>query len=102
VNVAGTLALLALLRSRLGRLDGGAIASSYGRIAVASAAAAAAAFGVWYGLDQTLGRSLGAQIVSLGLGVLSGAAVFLLGSALLGVRELQLLLSLRRRSGTTD
>jgi putative peptidoglycan lipid II flippase len=102
VNGAGTLALLALLRRRLGRLDGGAIASSYGRIAVASAAAAAAAFGVWYGLDETLGRSLGAQIVSVGLGVLSGAAVFLLGSALFGVRELQLLLSLRRRSGTTD
>jgi putative peptidoglycan lipid II flippase len=58
VNGAGTLALLALLRRRLGRLDGGAIASSYGRIAVASAAAAAAAFGVWYGLDETLGRSL--------------------------------------------
>jgi putative peptidoglycan lipid II flippase len=102
VNVAGTLALLALLRRRLGRLDGGAIASSFGRIALASAAAAAAAFGVWYGLDETLGRDLGAQIVSVGVGVLSGAAVFLGASALFGVRELQLLLSLRRRSGTTD
>jgi putative peptidoglycan lipid II flippase len=102
VNVAGTLALLALLRRRLGRLDGSAIASSFGRIAVASAAAAAAAFGVWYGLDETLGRSLGAQIVSVVLGVLSGAAVFLVASALLGVRELQLLLSLRGRFGTTD
>jgi putative peptidoglycan lipid II flippase len=102
VNIAGTLVLLALLRRRLGRLDGGAIASSYGRIAVAAAAAAGAAFGVWWGLDETLGRSLGAQVLSLGVGVLSGAAVFLLAAALLQVRELQLLLSLRPGSGTTD
>jgi putative peptidoglycan lipid II flippase len=45
VNIAGTLALLAVLRRRLGRLDGRAIAASYGRIAVAPALAATAAFG---------------------------------------------------------
>ena len=102
VNIAGTLALLALLRGRLGRLDGSAIASSYGRIAVASAAAAGAAFAVWYGLDETFGRALGAQIISVGAGVLAGASVYLLCAALLGVRELRLLLSLRPRSDTTD
>ncbi|MGH3011118.1 MAG: hypothetical protein ACRDMY_04625 [Gaiellaceae bacterium] len=102
MNIAGTVALLALLRGRLGRLAGGAIASSYGRIAVASAAAAAAAFGAWYGLDETLGRSLAAQILSVGVGVLAGAAAFLLCAALFRVRELRLLLSLRPRSGTTD
>jgi putative peptidoglycan lipid II flippase len=102
VNIAGTLALLEILRRRLGRMDGRAIASSYGRILLASAGAAAAAFGVWYGLDEVLGRSLGAQIVAVGIGVLAGAAAFLAGAALLRVRELQTLLSLRRRSATTS
>jgi putative peptidoglycan lipid II flippase len=102
VNIAGTLALLALLRRRLGQLNGGAIASSYGRIAVAAAAGAGAAFGVWWGLDELLGRSLGAQVISLGVGVLSGAAAFLLAATLVQVRELQLLLSLRPGSGTTN
>jgi putative peptidoglycan lipid II flippase len=102
VNIAGTLALLEILRRRLGRMDGRAILSSYGRILLASAGAAAAALGVWYGLDEVLGRSLGAQIVAVGTGVLAGAASFLAGAALLRVRELQTLLSLRRRSATTS
>jgi putative peptidoglycan lipid II flippase len=102
VNIGGTLALLAILRRRLGRLDGRAIVSSYARIAVASLAAAAAAFGVWYGLDEALGRSLWAQIVSVGGGILAGTAGFAAVATLLRVRELQTLLSLRHRSATTD
>jgi len=102
VNVAGTFALVAILRRRLGRLDGSAIASSYARIALAAAGAAAAAFAIWYGLDETLGRSLGAQLLSVGIGIMAGAAVYLASAALLRVRELQMLLSLRRGSATTD
>lgn len=101
VNIAGTAALLVLFRHRLGRVDARAIASSYTRIAVASAAAAGVAFAVWLGLDSALGRSLWAQLLSVGLGLGLGAAAFLLGSRLLGVRELDALLSLRRRSATT-
>jgi putative peptidoglycan lipid II flippase len=102
VNIAGTLALLWILRSRLGRLDGRAIVSSYARIAVASALAAGACYGTWYALDAVAGDSLGAQVVSVGVALLCGAAVYLGCVALLRVRELQTLLSLRRRSGTTD
>jgi putative peptidoglycan lipid II flippase len=102
VNVAGTLALIAILRKRLGRLDGTAIASSYGRIALASLLAAGAAFGIWYGLDETLGRSLGAQVVSVGVAILAATSVYLASAALFRVRELQTLLSLRRGSATTD
>ena len=101
-NVAGTLALLAVLRRRLGRLDGTAIASSYARIGLASTFAAATAFGAWYGLDATLGRSLGAQVVSVGAAILAAASVYLASAALLRVRELRALLSLRRGSATTD
>jgi putative peptidoglycan lipid II flippase len=102
VNIVGTLALLVVLRHRLGRLDGWAIAGSYARIALASAVAAGAAFGVWYLLDATLGRSVGAQVVSVGAGLLAGVASFLAAAAALRVRELQTLLSLRRRSDRTD
>ena len=102
VNVAGTLALIAILRRRLGRLDGTAIASSYGRIALASLLAAGAAYGIWYGLDETFGRSLGAQVVSVGVAILAATSVYLASASLLRVRELQTLLSLRRGSATTD
>ena len=102
VNIAGTLVLLAVLRDRLGRLDGRAIVSSYARITAASALAAGAAFGTWYGIDAAVGRSLGGQILSVGLGVVAGTGVFFAAAALLRVRELRTLLSLRRRSGTTD
>jgi putative peptidoglycan lipid II flippase len=102
VNMVGTAALLVLFRRRLGRIDGRAIAASYARIALAAAAAGGAAFGIWYGLDEALGRSLGAQVVSVGLGILAGVGAFLAFAALLGVRELQTLLSLRRRSATTE
>jgi putative peptidoglycan lipid II flippase len=101
VNIAGTAALLALFRRRLGRVDGRAIASSYTRVALASAAAAAAAFGVWLGLDEALGRTLGAQVVSVGSGLAAGVGAYVLAARLLAVRELQALLSLRRRSATT-
>ncbi len=102
VNIAGTAALLVVFRRRLGRIHGRALATSYARISVAAAGAAGVAFGVWYGLDEVFGRSLGAQILSVGVGVLAGAAAYLGLAALLRVRELQTLLSLRRRSATTS
>lgn len=95
-NVAGTLALLALLRQRLGRLDVRESARSAGRIALAGTLLAGVAYGVWYGLDTALGRSLGAQIVSLAAALAAGGAAYLGACRALGVAELQALLSLRR------
>ena len=99
VNIAGTAALLAVLRKRLGRVDGGRIADSFTRTAAAAALASAAALGAWYGLDLALGRSLGGQIVSLGLALGMAAGVFLGAARILRVRELDAVLSLVRRSG---
>jgi putative peptidoglycan lipid II flippase len=96
-NVAAAGALLVLLRRRLGRLDGGTIASSTARIVVASAAVAAVSYGVWRPLDDALGRSFGAQVVSLGTALAAAGTVYLLACRALGVRELQALLSLRSR-----
>jgi len=98
VNIAGTVALLFLLRRRLGRLQGRQTIDAYVRTAVASGLAAAVAFGTWYGLDQWLGRSLGAQIASVGLGITLAVAAFLGAARILRIQELDALLSLLRRS----
>jgi putative peptidoglycan lipid II flippase len=96
-NVAGAAALLVLLRRRLGRIDLRETIGSVGRIVPASGVLAAVAFGVWWALDAALGRSLGAQIVSVGGALAAGGTAYLLACRALGVAELQALLSLRRR-----
>jgi putative peptidoglycan lipid II flippase len=98
VNIAGSAALFVLLRRRLGRLDLRGSASAFVRIVVASAVAGAVAYGVWRGLDEALGRSLGGQIVSVGTALLAATAAYGLVCRALGVDELRALLSLRRRS----
>jgi putative peptidoglycan lipid II flippase len=98
VNLAGTIALIVLLQRREERLDLRETWRATALICVASALLAGVAFGVWYGLDHLLGRSLGAQIVSVGGALAAGIAFYLFCCKLLGVRELHTLLSLRRRS----
>jgi putative peptidoglycan lipid II flippase len=99
VNDAGAAALLLVLRRRLGRVEGRRLADSALRILAASAAAAGVAYGVWRGLDEALARSLGAQLVSVGLSCLAAGAVYVVLARLLGIRELSALLSLVGRSG---
>jgi putative peptidoglycan lipid II flippase len=100
VNIAGTIALLVLLRRAVGPLGGAAIASTAVRIFVATGVVAGVAYGVWRPLDSALGRSFPAQVVSLGLALGAAAGVYLVSCRLLRVRELDVLLSLRRRLGT--
>jgi putative peptidoglycan lipid II flippase len=96
-NVAATGLLILLLRRRLERLALRRTVRTLVLVTIASAALAAAAYGVWRGLDEALGRSLGAQIVSLGGGLAAGVGAYLISCRLLGVRELEALLSLRTR-----
>ncbi len=83
--VIGTLAAnivmtaLQLRRLRIGfngRLEGARTTMITMRICVASALLAGVSYGVWYLLDALLGRSLFAQIVSLGLAGLAGVWVY--------------------------
>ena len=69
------------------------------RFVIAAVAMALVAYGVWRGLDSVLGRSFPAQLASLFGGVAAGLLVYLVSCRLLGVRELNALLSLlpRRR-----
>jgi putative peptidoglycan lipid II flippase len=96
-NVAGAAVLVMLLRRRVGRLDLRATARTLVLVTLASAVLAAVSYGVWRGLDEALGRSLLAQIVSLGSALASGGVAYLISCRLLGVRELEALLSLRTR-----
>ena len=97
VNVAGTVALLYLLRARIGRLDGRAIANSVSRILVASALVAGVSYGVWRPVDALVGRSFPGQMVSLGLALAASALAYFGACRALRVREMQALLSLRSR-----
>jgi putative peptidoglycan lipid II flippase len=96
-NIVGTAALLILLRRRLGRLQFGATARTMTLVTVASATLAAVAYPVWRVLDEALGRSLGDQLLSVVTALVAGGAAYLISCRLLGVRELQALLSLRTR-----
>jgi putative peptidoglycan lipid II flippase len=97
VNIAGTVALVLLLRRRLGRVEFRGIAAAVVRIVAATAALAAAAYAVWRVLDEALGRSTGGQVVSLGVALAAGGAVYVGACLLLRVRELDALRSLRGR-----
>jgi putative peptidoglycan lipid II flippase len=98
-NVAGVVALLVLFRRRIGRIDFAATARSFVLVTVAAAAFAAAAYAVWWGVDDAVGRSFAAQLLSVGSALAIGGAVYLAACRALGVRELATLLSLRGRPG---
>jgi putative peptidoglycan lipid II flippase len=97
VNVAGSAALLYLLRSRIGRLDGRAIVASVSRILLACVLVAGVSYGIWEPLDAVVGRSFPGQVLSLGLALGASAAAYFWACKALRVRELQALLSLRGR-----
>jgi putative peptidoglycan lipid II flippase len=96
VNVVGVGLLLAAMRRSPGLAAPRLVVTSIVRILLASGIGAAAAFAAWWLLDDLLGRQLGAQIVSLGVGLVAGGAVYLAAARLLGVRELEALRALRR------
>jgi putative peptidoglycan lipid II flippase len=65
-----------LRRGLQGRLDGRQTAMIAIRILVAAAISAAAARGLWAGLDHVLGRALPAQVVSVGVSLLLAAVIY--------------------------
>src|SRR4051812_14803886 len=65
-----------VLRRRLDGLDLPRTMTSFAKIVAASALLGVVAYVVWWGLDQALGRSLLAQIVSVGGGLAAGAGAY--------------------------
>jgi peptidoglycan biosynthesis protein MviN/MurJ (putative lipid II flippase) len=98
VNIAGSAALLLLLRRRLGRLELSETMRTVVLVTAASAILAGVAYGVWSLLDPALGDSFGAALVALLAALAAGLGAYAVSCRLLGVRELETLLSLRRRA----
>jgi putative peptidoglycan lipid II flippase len=108
-SVAGTIAMAlaqaVALRRDLHGIEGGRILAAAVRILIATAALGAVSYGVWYELDQAVGRSLAGQIVSLGGGILAGLVVYTTAVLAMRVEEAQQIRRLiggrlgRRRSG---
>jgi putative peptidoglycan lipid II flippase len=95
-NIAGTWALLVLLRRRLGPV-GGEMGRTVTRVVAVSAVVAGVSYAIWKPLDSALGHSFGAQVVSLGVALAAAGITFFVGCRTLRVRELDTLLSLRSR-----
>ena len=98
-TAASVFAQCVILRRELGGLELGSLLFSTLRIGVASAALAAAALGIWTVLDEELGRSLGAQIASLGTALTAGLVIYLALARALRVPELEQITRLVRRRG---
>src|SRR5579859_1193852 len=96
VNIAATWALIVLLRRRMGGFALADTARTFLLVGVGSIVLAAVAWSGWRLLDAGLGRSLVAQIFSLGVALVLGYAAFFGACRVLGVRELDTVLRLRR------
>ena len=101
-TAASVAAQAVVLRGALGRLELGRLAWTTIRVLLASAALAAVSYEVWNLLDDRLGRDLAGQIVSLGAGLLAGAAVYALAITLLRIPEAGRIWSLLRRERAED
>jgi len=89
-----------ILRRKFHGLELGRLLSTTIRISIASLALAAVGWLVWDVLDSALGRSLPAQIISLGTGLAAGGVAYVGVAWMLRIAELeQIFRLLRRRRG---
>jgi len=98
-TTASVVAQGVILRRILHGLEMGRLISAALRITIAAAGLAAISWIVWDVLDELLGRGLGGQIASLGLGLAAGLAVYLSVAKLLRVAELEQMSRLLLRRG---
>ena len=96
MNIVGTVLLSRSLKPLIGPFNGPPFRRAMIVISLASAVLAGVSYGVWYGLDALLGRTLPAQIVSLLLGLALGGLAYLFTAKRLGLDELRSLARMRR------
>ena len=87
-----------LLRRRLARLELGETRRTVVRVTAASAVLAGVTYGIWWALDRALGDSFSAALIAVLVALAAGLGAYAVSCRLLGVRELEALLSLRRRA----
>jgi putative peptidoglycan lipid II flippase len=90
-SFAGFVAMGVLLRRELGGLNIGWMTDGLVRTAIASVWLGALAFGTWHALDEALGRSLPAQLVSMGIAMVAAVAAFLSAARGVGLPELHVM-----------
>lgn len=92
-------AMLAVLRRRLGGIEGGRLAKSASQVSLASAAAAVACWGAKGAVDAWLGAAPGKMhaAAALVVGLLVGGTIYSLCALLLKVEEMKRLRDLLRR-----
>jgi putative peptidoglycan lipid II flippase len=83
-NVALVIAEAILLRRALGGFETERTLVALAQMVVAAAVLAGVAYGVWWGLDDLLGHSLIAQILSVGVALVAGSAAY--AGVVLGLR----------------
>jgi putative peptidoglycan lipid II flippase len=86
-----------VLRRQLGGIQFGRLLDGAVRVTIASAILAAASYGIWQALDDVVGRSTIGQVVSLGVALLAGGALYLGTVLALRVPEARQLLGVVRR-----
>ncbi len=90
-SFAGFVALGILLRRELGGLNVRFLVDGFVKTAVATIWLGALAFGTWHLLDEALGRSTVAQLVSMGSASLAGVIAFLSAAKGLALPETRVL-----------
>ena len=96
-TVSSVVAEVVILRRQLHGLDLRRLMDTAVRVVAAAALLAGVSYLVWYGLDQALGRSTIAQIVSLGGALLAGFATYVGAVLALRVPEAGQIIRLVRR-----
>lgn len=100
-TVAGTLVMTGaqgwLLRRQLGGLEGRRTIGALLSMLAAGAALAGAAYLVWAGLDDALGRGLAAQVAAVGAAVAAGVAAYAVAVWALRLPEARQVAGLLRR-----
>ncbi len=97
VSLVNFFALMLLLSPRIGGVDARRVAWSAARSIVALIPLGGMAYGVWYGLDAALGRSLWAQILSVGLAYAAGGAGYCAAAWAMRMSEIREVVDIARR-----
>lgn len=96
-TVSSVVAQAVILRRQLHGLELGRLMATTARVLVAAALLAGVSYLVWYGLDQALGRSTIAQLVSVGGALIAGFASYFAAVMALRVPEAGQIIRLVRR-----
>jgi putative peptidoglycan lipid II flippase len=96
-NLATWVALQVTLTRRIGPLEPHKTRRTLARIVVASAVLGVVCYGVWYGLDQLLGRSAPAQLLTVGTAIASSVLVYGWVTQKMQIEEAHLIFGILRR-----